>query len=312
MAAEVFLEIISRKFYHETSKFKQCVRIYMDGGGQMLTSNILDYFRDERLPTVWCPGCGNGIVLRAFAEAMSQLKYSKDEVAVVSGIGCSSRATGYLDFNTLHTLHGRAIAFATGVKLARPDLKVIVMSGDGDALAIGGNHLIHACRRNIDITIIVFNNNTYGMTGGQHSPTTPERIFSTTAPYGTIERQFDVVELARSAGASYIARATTYHYNLLVKILVNAISHKGFSVVDVFTQCPTYFGRYSKKGTAPKMLEYFKETAVTIEKAKNMSPEDLKGKFVIGELYKEEREDYCSMYEKIKELAKAGENSANS
>jgi len=273
----------------------------------MSTLDILTYFRDERLPTVWCPGCGNGTVLRAFAEAIEKLGYTKDEVAIVSGIGCSSRATGYLDFNTLHTLHGRALAFATGVKLARPDMKVVVMSGDGDSLAIGGNHLIHACRRNIDLTIIIFNNNIYGMTGGQHSPTTPTNIFSTTAPYGTIEKQFDVVELAKSAGATYIARSTTYHYNLLVKVMVNAISHRGFSVVDVFTQCPTYFGRYSKIGTAPKMLEYFKEIAVPIEKVKDMSSEYLKGKLIIGELYKEEREDYCSMYQRLRESAKAGE-----
>lgn len=277
----------------------------------MSTSNILSYFREERLPTVWCPGCGNGIVLRAFVEAIDNLKYAKDKVAIVSGIGCSSRATGYLDFNTLHTLHGRAIAFATGVKLAKPDMKVVVMSGDGDALAIGGNHLIHTCRRNIDLTVIIFNNNTYGMTGGQHSPTTPEKCFSTTAPYGTIEKQFDVVELAKAAGATYIARSTTYHYNLLVKIMMNALSHKGFSVVDVFTQCPTYFGRYSKIGAAPKMLDYFKNKAITFEKAKEMSSEELKDKIIIGEFYREDKEDYCTMYQRLKSLAKVGEDNGN-
>jgi len=275
------------------------------------TSTILSYFREGRLPTVWCPGCGNGIVLRAFAEAVDKLKYAKDEVAIVSGIGCSSRATGYLDFNTLHTLHGRAIAFATGVKLARPDMKVVVMSGDGDSLAIGGNHLIHACRRNIDLTVIIFNNNIYGMTGGQHSPTTPEKCFSTTAPYGTIEKQFDVVELARSAGATYIARSTTYHYSLLVKVIMNALSHKGFSVIDVFTQCPTYFGRYSKMGTAPEMLDYFKNKAVTLEKAKEIPAKELKDKIIIGEFYREDKEDYCTMYQRLKSLAKVGENSGS-
>ena len=267
----------------------------------MKTQQLLKYLRIDRWPTVWCPGCGNGIILRAFLEAVDQLGLKKDRVAVVSGIGCSSRATGYLDFNTLHTLHGRAIAFATGVKLARPEFTVVVMGGDGDLLSIGGNHFIHACRRNLDITVIVYNNRIYGMTGGQYSPTTPEGYVASTAPYGHVEKPIDVVELALSSGATYVARATVYHYALLVRYLKNALQHKGISVVDVVTNCHTYYGRYNGMPEPYQMLEYFKEKAVLLEKAKKMSEDELEGKIVIGEFRNVEKESYMEMYEKIVE-----------
>lgn len=174
------------------------------------------YFRSDKLPHIWCPGCSNGVVMRSIVKAIDNLDLNKDNVCIVSGIGCSSRATGYLDFNTLHTTHGRALSFATGIKMANPKLKVIVITGDGDCAAIGGNHLIHSARRNIDITTIVFNNSIYGMTGGQYSPATPTGAFGTTAPYGNIDSNFDLCQLVKAAGATYVARSTAYHANLII------------------------------------------------------------------------------------------------
>lgn len=161
---------------------------------------VFRYMRIDHLPQIWCPGCGNGILMRDVVVAIDNLKLQREKVVIVSGIGCSSRAAGYLDFNTIHTTHGRAIPFATGIKLAKPELDVIVITGDGDCTAIGGNHLIHAARRNVELTVIVFNNNIYGMTGGQYSPTTPTGERGTTAPYGNVDRQFDITQLAAGAG----------------------------------------------------------------------------------------------------------------
>ncbi|MEE8574969.1 MAG: 2-oxoacid:ferredoxin oxidoreductase subunit beta, partial [Thermodesulfobacteriota bacterium] len=191
------------------------------------------YIRKGKLPHIWCAGCGHGIVLKSLIRALDATGIPKDDIAFVSGIGCSSRAPGYVDVNTLHTLHGRAPAFAIGVKHANPKLNVIVATGDGDALAIGGNHFIHACRRNIDITILVFNNYIYGMTSGQASPTTPKEMVSTTSRYGSIEPVFDVCDMAKASGATFVARATAYHAQELEKTLYEAITHKGTSVVDI-------------------------------------------------------------------------------
>lgn len=271
----------------------------------MNKDEALGYLREGHLPTVWCPGCGNGIVLKAMLEAIKNLGLQKDNIAVVSGIGCSSRATGYIDFNTMHTLHGRAIAFATGVKLARPDLKVIVITGDGDAMAIGGNHFIHACRRNMDLTVIIYNNNIYGMTGGQYSPTTPFGDKATTAPYGDLERPFDITEMAKASGATYIARATTYHYMLMVKYMQKAIMHEGMSVVEAVTQCPTYYGRYNKSGDGSEMMQYFKENSLSLEKSKNMNEEALNGKIITGEFVDVQKSGYVSEYAKLRESLKA-------
>lgn len=269
----------------------------------MKVEALQEYLRSERWPTIWCPGCGNGIVLKAFLQAVHELGLSKDRIAAVSGIGCSSRATGYIDFNTLHTLHGRAIAFATGVKLAKPDFHVVVLGGDGDILAIGGNHFIHACRRNIDLTIIVFNNMIYGMTGGQVSPTTPIEKIASTAPFGNTEPPFDTVKMAIAAGATYVARATVYHYPLLLQYIKRALNHRGTAVVEVMTNCHTYYGRYNKIGDAAQMIEYFKKNSVTLERAKNMSQEELKDKIVIGEFHVEERPTLLDRYKRIIETA---------
>lgn len=265
---------------------------------QQKSDIILKYLRPRKgMPTVWCAGCGNGIVMTAIIRAIDKLGLSKDNVVMVSGIGCSSRMPIYLDFNALHTTHGRALPFATGVKFARPDLKVIVVTGDGDALAIGGNHFIHACRRNIDITAILLNNNIYGMTGGQGSPTTPSAAFSTTTPYGNAEKGFDPSSLAIAAGASFVARSTVYHATAMEKLIAEAISHRGFSLVEAVSNCHTYYGRLNKQGDPVTMLNSFKDNSVQVTKAKKMTPEELKGKIVIGKLHETDATEFCDVYQ---------------
>jgi 2-oxoglutarate ferredoxin oxidoreductase subunit beta len=259
-------------------------------------SDIEKYLRPQHFPHILCPGCGHGIVMGALVRAIDKLKLDQDRTVIVSGIGCSSRIPGYLNFDTLHTTHGRALAFATGIKLANPELNVIVLMGDGDATAIGGNHFIHACRRNVDLTAIVLNNNIYGMTSGQYSPLTPTGSYATTAPYGTVDRQFDLCNLAQAAGATYVARGTIYNTALLENVIRHAIAHKGFSVVDAVSACPTYFGRKNKQGGPVDMLRLQKENSVSIEQAKTMSPEDLKGKIVVGEFYEGNEPEYVETY----------------
>jgi 2-oxoglutarate ferredoxin oxidoreductase subunit beta len=264
---------------------------------------IKDYLRERFFPHLWCPGCGHGTVLNGLLGAIEKLGLSKNEIVMVSGIGCSSRITGYVDFHTLHTIHGRALAFATGVKMARPELNLIVPMGDGDALAIGGNHFIHAARRNIDITAIVMNNRIYGMTGGQYSPLSGENVSATTAPYLTIDPGFDVVELAKAAGATFVARTTTYHIQQMKDIIRQAILHEGFSVVEILSQCPTYFGRKNKAGDAADMIQHFKKNTTSIgSKAKQENPDLLeRGIFV-----QKERPEYCSEYDKVVQKAMKG------
>jgi len=260
---------------------------------------IENNFRMNRLPHIWCPGCGHGIIMRGIAEAIEKLGYDKQKVCIISGIGCSSRAPGYMDFNTLHTTHGRALAFATGVKLANPDLKVIVVSGDGDATAIGGNHLIHAARRNIDITTIIFNNNIYGMTGGQYSPTTPHGELGTTAPYGNVDNVFDICRLAEGAGATYVARGTVYHAKQLEKNIENALENKGFSVVEGISICPTYYGRKNRKGDAAEMMMNLKDTTLDKKVAAKLPQEKVEGKLIIGEFVNKSQPEFCEEYHKV-------------
>jgi 2-oxoglutarate ferredoxin oxidoreductase subunit beta len=262
-------------------------------------SEFLSYFRQDNLPHIWCPGCGHGIVTGALVRAIARKGLDKNKVCIVSGIGCSSRAVGYLDFDTLHTAHGRALAFATGIKLARPELKVIVMTGDGDCTAIGGNHFIHAARRNIGITTIVMNNNIYGMTSGQYSPMTPKGMYGTTAPYGNLERSFDLCELAKAAGATYVARATAYHVTLLIDLISSALDNDGFSVVEALEPCPTYYGRKNKLGGAIEMLELLKEGTVNVKAAAALPPEKVAGKTLIGELYNKSEREYTADYEEL-------------
>jgi 2-oxoglutarate ferredoxin oxidoreductase subunit beta len=259
-------------------------------------AEFLSYFRQERLPHIWCPGCGHGTVTGALVRAIDRLGLDKNKVVLVSGIGCSSRAVGYLDFDTLHTAHGRALAFATGIKLSRPDLKVIVMTGDGDCTAIGGNHFIHAARRNIGITTIVMNNQIYGMTSGQYSPMTPKGMLGTTAPYGNVERSFDLCNLAKAAGATFVARGTAFHVPLLIDLIEKALRNDGFSVVEAITQCPTYLGRKNKLGGPSEMLEWIKDGVVNAKAAAVMPPEKVKGKLLIGELHDAPEPEFAREY----------------
>jgi len=261
---------------------------------------VKDYIRKRFFPHIWCPGCGHGTIMTAIIRAIENLELKKNNMVVVSGIGCSARISGYLDFHTMHTLHGRALAFATGVKLSRPELTVLVPMGDGDACAIGGNHFIHAARRNIDVTAVIMNNNIYGMTGGQYSPLTEYGDFATTAPYGNIDHAFDVVKLATGAGASFVARTTTYHVSAMIKILEKAIMHKGFSVVEILSQCPEQFGRRNKIPSAVDMLNAFKTDTTPIgSKEKEKNPDLIeRGIFV-----QEDRPEYCAEYDKIIERA---------
>ncbi|MFQ6093439.1 MAG: 2-oxoacid:ferredoxin oxidoreductase subunit beta [bacterium] len=257
------------------------------------------YLRNEKFPLIWCAGCGDGIVLKAMLRAIDRIGLSKDEIVMVSGIGCSSRLPGYVDFNTLHTTHGRAITFATGVKMAKPELTVIVVTGDGDATAIGGNHYIHGARRNIDLTVILFNNWIYGMTGGQVSPTTPPGKRASTAPFGNIENSFNISGLAEAAGASFVARETVYRPQVLDKMIERAIRKKGFSVVEVFTPCPTTYGRRNRMRTVIDMMNWLKEHSVPKSRAARMDPQELKDKIVTGVLVDVDLPEYTEEYQKL-------------
>lgn len=261
------------------------------------------YFRGEISYTT-CPGCGNGIISQSILRAIDELAINFDDIAFVSGIGCS----GWIpspSFNTdlLHVTHGRSAAFATGLKLAVPKMKVIVCAGDGDTSAIGGNHFIHAARRNIDLTLICVNNQIFGMTGGQVAPSTPYNSKTTTTPYGSIERPFDLSNLAISAGATFVARWTTYQARPLKNSIKKAIMHKGFSFIEVVSQCPVQYGKViSLRNDAVSMLLDYKKYSVNISKAKNMSEEELKGKIIVGEFV--EKKNIPELTDEIKRLQK--------
>ncbi len=271
-----------------------------------MPSNLIhQYMRIDHLPHIWCPGCGNGVIMRDVAVALDELindpdsDFDRDNIVIVSGIGCSSRAAGYLDFNSIHTTHGRAIAFATGIKMANPKLHVVVLTGDGDCSAIGGNHLIHAARRNLGLTVICFNNDIYGMTGGQYSPTTPTGDKATTAPYGNLDRPFDIALLAAGAGASFAARGDVFHARETTAIIKQAMLHKGFSLVDVYSVCPTYYGRKNKKGDAVEMLKWQRDNLIPMNRFNVMTPEDLAGKKPIGILAENDFPEYSEEYQKL-------------
>lgn len=259
---------------------------------------------DKKFPHVWCPGCGNGIVMGAMLRAIDGLSLSKDEVVLASGIGCSGRMPTYLDFNTLHTTHGRALTFATGIKLAKPSLHVIAIMGDGDAAAIGGNHFIHAARRNLNLTAIIINNSIYGMTGGQYSPTTPFGSKSTTSIHGHIEQAFSIAELAVTAGGAFVARSTVYHAELLTDLIKKAIGKVGFSVVEVISNCHVQYGRRNNLGNAVDMLRSYKDNSVTVKQAAALGPEKLHDKITIGVLTDRELPISTEEYEKVRQRAK--------
>mgnify|MGYP001231014447 CR=1 FL=1 len=249
----------------------------------MKENPVFNYLRRESLPLKFCPGCGHGIILGAVARAIDELKLDMDKMVFVSGIGCAGWISSpNLNADTLHTTHGRAIPAATGVKTARPDLNVVVISGDGDLATIGGNHLIHAARRNIPMTVICANNSIYGMTGGQTSGTTPKGIKTVTDPQGNIYDGFDLAPLVKAAGAAYVARYTTFHVRELIRAVKTALKGNGFSFIEAVSQCPTHYGK-SVGQQAAEMLTFFKEKSVTIKRAKEMSPDELAGKITIGE-----------------------------
>ncbi len=241
----------------------------------------------------------------AFLRAVVDLGLVREKTVVVGGIGCSSRAVGYIDLGTVHSIHGRALAFATGIKMARPDFTVIVLTGDGDGAAIGGNHLIHACRRNIDITCILFNNQTYGMTGGQVSPTMEPGDRGTTAPYGTIEPAFDLCRLTEAAGASFVARGTAANIRPLERLIKQGIQHKGFSFIEAVVPCPTEYGKRNPPAGVTAMLDDAKARSVSVTQAAKMSPEDLRGKIVTGILHEDkDAPEFQASYAAIVERAK--------
>jgi len=269
-----------------------------------VTKLIHKYLRhDKKFPHVWCPGCGNGIVLGALIRAIDRLGLEKDDIVLASGIGCSGRMNVYVDFNTLHTTHGRALTFATGVKLANPSLNVIVVMGDGDATSIGGNHFIHAARRNLNLTTIIINNQIYGMTGGQHSPTTPYGAFTSTSLYGHVEHAFSIAELAVTAGAPFVARGTVYHAQLLEKLIEKAIEKRGFSVVEVMSNCHIQFGRRNQLADPVTMMKWLRDHALPIKKAGKMTDASLEDKFTIGVLADVEKPIYTQEYQKIRDKA---------
>lgn len=272
----------------------------------MPSNEVYSWLRTRFFPHMWCPGCGHGIILHAMLRAFTDLKLDPTQTVLASGIGCSSRMPGYVDTCTLHTTHGRSLGFATGIKMAKPELTVIDVMGDGDCTAIGGNHFIHACRRNIDITAIVMNNNIYGMTGGQASPTTPQGSFATTAPFGAIDPNFDICKLAEGAGATFIARSTVTNPKQAEKFIVDGIKHKGFSVVEIVSSCHTQYGRRNKLRTPTASLEHIKSTTVTQAKAESMSPEELMGKIVVGEFVNKNLPEYSEQYLKLIEKVREG------
>jgi 2-oxoglutarate ferredoxin oxidoreductase subunit beta len=251
-----------------------------------------EWLRADRLPHIYCTGCGNGTVINCTLAAVEEMGWNREETIFISGIGCSSRAPGYIQTDSLHTTHGRALAFATGVKLAKPDLNVVVFTGDGDLAAIGGNHFIHACRRNIDLTVVCMNNQIYGMTGGQGSPTTPLGAFSTTTPYGSGEPAFDLAELAVAAGANYVARWTSYHVKELTRAVTVGMQTPGLSFVEVMTQCPTNYGRHNKLRRVSDMIEHLRSHAMLVEKRNRLLDEGRpipEGTFTVGELVRRRR-----------------------
>lgn len=263
---------------------------------QPMFHTIYPYLRaNKKFPHVWCPGCGNGLVLGTIIRAIDRVGLSKDKVAMVSGIGCSGRLPVYVDFNTLHTTHGRALAFATGLKLARPDMEVIVVMGDGDALAIGGNHFIHAARRNIGLTVIIINNLIYGMTGGQYSPTTPTGSFATTATYGNIEQPFDISRMAEAAGAPFVARSTVFHVFELEKLMEKALNKKGFAVVEVISNCHVGYGRQNNMSSPVSMIKWMRENSVSISSKDN----DREGKITRGVLVDKDLPEYTELYDEV-------------
>jgi 2-oxoglutarate ferredoxin oxidoreductase subunit beta len=252
--------------------------------------------RVDRIPHIWCSGCGIGTAMIAFIEALRETQLDLTKVCVVSGIGCTGRVAGYMNCNSFHTTHGRPVPFAIGLHLANPELKVVVFSGDGDIMAIGGNHFIHAARRNVDITVICVNNFNYGMTGGQSGPTTHMGAKTTTTPYGNVEYEFNLPLLAAASGATYVARWTSLDPRRLRQSIVEALNKKGFSFVEVISPCPTNYGRRNKLGEAIDEMRYYQEKSVI----KHFAPLEeaeltLGGPIVVGKFVDKEKPTFLDL-----------------
>jgi 2-oxoglutarate ferredoxin oxidoreductase subunit beta len=265
-------------------------------------TRVYEYLRHEKkFPGVWCAGCGIGIVMGALIRAIDELGLDKNQVAVVSGIGCTGRMPVYLDFNTMHTTHGRALAFATGLKLARPEMTVITVMGDGDALAIGGNHFIHAARRNIGITAIVADNQIYGMTGGQASPTTPTGMRTTTTPCGNLDQPFPITDLAIAAGAAFVARSTVYHATELEQYIARGIQTPGFAVVEAVSYCHTTYGRINRLGSAVAMMRAIRERSIRKAAYERQSVEDRDPQAIVRGIFHDDsaKPEYTALYHEL-------------
>ncbi|WP_310440138.1 2-oxoglutarate ferredoxin oxidoreductase subunit beta [Sulfuricurvum sp.] len=265
--------------------------------------NYDQYLRIDKMPTLWCWGCGDGVILKSVIRAIDKMGWDMDKVCVVSGIGCSGRFSSYINCNTVHTTHGRTIAYATGIKLTRPDAHVIVVAGDGDGLAIGGNHTIHGCRRNIDLNFILINNFIYGLTNSQISPTTPQGMWCVSAQNGNIDPTFDACQLAIGAGASFVARETMLDPKKLEKVFVKGFSHKGFSFFDIMSNCHINLGRKNKMASAMENLEWIDSITTPLKKWEALSPEEQMNKFPTGVLREVEQAEYCEMYDMVIEAA---------
>ncbi|MFC2160984.1 thiamine pyrophosphate-dependent enzyme [Acidobacteriota bacterium] len=249
--------------------------------------------RMDRIPHIWCAGCGIGTVVTSFTEAIKKNKEDLDKLAIVSGIGCTGRVAGYVKLDSFHSTHGRAIPFATGLKLATPDTKVVVFSGDGDLTGIGGNHFIHAARRNMDLTIICVNNFNYAMTGGQVASTTPLNANASTAPFGNYEYPFSLPYLAEAAGATYVARWTALHLRRVTKSIQEALSRKGFSFIEVITPCVTLYARRNRLGDGLNLLKYYYEQAEIKHGADTRTVDiDYQGKLIVGKFVEKDKPDY--------------------
>lgn len=274
---------------------------------------LSDIIRTELLPHEFCPGCAIGEVYHYAARAVKELGLDPNKVVFLSGIGCCARGVRYLRFDSATTLHGRALAFATGIKLANPELTVVVVTGDGDGAGIGGNHLIHAARRNLDVTVILCNNMVYASTGGQLAPTTPPAARTSTSPYGNPEEPFDLCKLVEAAGAVYVARWTTAHPFQAIRSIKKGISKRGFAFIEIVGQCPTYFGRYVIGTSDPvECLRWLRDRSVTLEEARRLGGDGLKGRIVVGEFVDRERPELTERYAELRGSAvrRAGGNEA--
>jgi len=266
------------------------------------------YLRTDKMPTLWCWGCGDGVILKAIIRAIDRVGWSMDDVCVVSGIGCSGRMSSYIDCNTVHTTHGRAIAYATGIKLANPGKHVIVVTGDGDGLAIGGNHTIHGCRRNIDLNHILVNNFIYGLTNSQTSPTTPRGFWTVTAQYGNVDPSFDAAKLAIAAGATFVGRESVTNPEKIERLLAKGFEHDGYSFFDIFSNCHVNLGRKNKMSEAVQMLKWLDSRTISKAKFDALSEDERAGLFPIGVLHEDnEHPEYTKAYQKVIDAAQSGE-----